>query len=91
MGNKGNSERKEGGGNPLVAVAIDRDKGSQSALKWAIDNILNRGQTVVLIHVKLKQNHSHSYSGISLSLPSFQHPYRAIASGLGLELFIEAN
>ncbi|RVX17520.1 U-box domain-containing protein 34 [Vitis vinifera] len=46
---RGNTEKKEGG-NPLVAVAIDKDKGSQSALKWAIDNILNRGQTVVLIH-----------------------------------------
>ncbi|XP_034682438.1 U-box domain-containing protein 52 isoform X1 [Vitis riparia] len=57
---RGNTEKKEGG-NPLVAVAIDKDKGSQSALKWAIDNILNRGQTVVLIHVKLKQSHSHSY------------------------------
>ncbi|RVW17313.1 U-box domain-containing protein 35 [Vitis vinifera] len=66
---RGNTEKKEGG-NPLVAVAIDKDKGSQSALKWAIDNILNRGQTVVLIHVKLKQSHSHSYPSISFS-PSF--------------------
>ncbi|XP_048134288.1 U-box domain-containing protein 52 [Rhodamnia argentea] len=42
------------GGNGLVAVAIDKDKGSQNALKWAIDNLLARGQTVVLVHVKLK-------------------------------------
>ncbi|KAG8390645.1 hypothetical protein BUALT_Bualt01G0105200 [Buddleja alternifolia] len=45
-----NSERK-GGRNGLVAVAIDKDKGSQSALKWAIDNLLTRGQTIILIHV----------------------------------------
>ncbi|GAU34848.1 hypothetical protein TSUD_259280 [Trifolium subterraneum] len=40
-----------GAGNGLVAVAIDKDKGSQYALKWAADNLLTRGQTVILIHV----------------------------------------
>ncbi|KAK1371599.1 U-box domain-containing protein 52-like [Heracleum sosnowskyi] len=39
----------------LVAVAIDKDKGSQFALRWAIDNLLSRGQTVILIHVLHKQ------------------------------------
>ncbi|KAI4329465.1 hypothetical protein L6164_021724 [Bauhinia variegata] len=43
--------RRGGGGNGLVAVCIDKDKGSQHALKWAVDSILSRGQTVVLIHV----------------------------------------
>ncbi|KAI5414296.1 U-box domain-containing protein 35 isoform X2 [Lathyrus oleraceus] len=46
-------------GNGLVAVAIDKDKGSQYALKWAADTLLNRGQTVILIHV------SHSTSSSS--------------------------
>ncbi|KAF7830173.1 U-box domain-containing protein 52 [Senna tora] len=41
-------------GRERVAVAIDRDKGSQNALKWAIDHLLVRGSTVVLIHVKVK-------------------------------------
>lgn len=50
---KGITDRKEDG-NGLVAVAIDKDKGSQYALKWAVDHILNRGQTVILVHVKLK-------------------------------------
>lgn len=39
----------------LVAVAIDRDKGSQIALKWAVDNLLMKGQTVVLVHVRVRQ------------------------------------
>ncbi|KAI4377584.1 hypothetical protein MLD38_015186 [Melastoma candidum] len=43
-----------GGGGGVVAVAIDRDKSSQYALKWAIDNLLLRGQTVYLVHVKLR-------------------------------------
>ncbi|GAB2286476.1 hypothetical protein Dimus_020875 [Dionaea muscipula] len=37
-----------------VAVAIDKDKGSQCAVKWAADNLIGRGQTVTLIHVKQK-------------------------------------
>ncbi|KAK7262045.1 hypothetical protein RIF29_28373 [Crotalaria pallida] len=43
--------RKGGGGNGLVAVAIDKDKGSPFALKFAADSLLTRGQTVILIHV----------------------------------------
>lgn len=39
-----------------VVVAIDKDKGSQYALKWAVDNILTRGQTITLLHVKLRQS-----------------------------------
>ncbi|KAJ3695380.1 hypothetical protein LUZ60_000757 [Juncus effusus] len=39
---------------PLVAVAIDKDKGSQNALKWAIDHLMQRGQTLVLVHVNTK-------------------------------------
>ena len=35
-----------------VAVAIDKDKGSQYALKWAIEQILSKGQSVTLLHVK---------------------------------------
>lgn len=53
-----NGERKAGGGggggergNGLVAVAVDKDKGSQYALKWAIENPIFKSQTVILIHV----------------------------------------
>lgn len=50
---KGNGKlgRKGGGRNGLVAVAIDRDKGSQHALKWASENLIAKGQTIILIHV----------------------------------------
>ncbi|XVF48101.1 hypothetical protein PTKIN_Ptkin03bG0164500 [Pterospermum kingtungense] len=46
-------ERREGT-NGLVAVAIDKDKNSQHALKWAIDHLLQKGHTIILIHVKVK-------------------------------------
>ncbi|GER42546.1 kinase [Striga asiatica] len=48
---KGSTLGKKGGRNGLIAVAVDKDKGSQHAIKWAIDNLLAKGQTVILIHV----------------------------------------
>ncbi|GMP47645.1 hypothetical protein CsSME_00015594 [Camellia sinensis var. sinensis] len=45
---RGNEEK-------LVAVAIDKDKRSQNALKWALDHVLAKGQTVRLIHVDQPQ------------------------------------
>ncbi|PKI50805.1 hypothetical protein CRG98_028800 [Punica granatum] len=42
------------GTNGLVAVAIDKDRGSQNALKWAVDHLLGKGQTLLLLHVKLR-------------------------------------
>lgn len=51
MKNQQNGEFKE----DSIAVAIDKDKGSQFALKWAVDNILSRGQTITLLHVKQRQ------------------------------------
>lgn len=38
-----------------VVIAIDRDKGSQAALKWAVDNLLTPGETLTLVHVRVKQ------------------------------------
>ncbi|KAL2346855.1 hypothetical protein Fmac_000855 [Flemingia macrophylla] len=48
-----NHLEKKDGVNGLVAVAIDKEKGSQNALKWAVDHLLVRSATVTLIHVKL--------------------------------------
>ncbi|KAK1372382.1 U-box domain-containing protein 52-like [Heracleum sosnowskyi] len=55
--------------NKLVAVAIDRDKGSQGAMKWAVNYILSKGQSVLLLHVKLRSSGS---SNSSPSLPTFR-------------------
>ncbi|KAL2489877.1 Protein kinase protein with adenine nucleotide alpha hydrolase-like domain [Forsythia ovata] len=51
----------------LIAVAIDRDKGSQFSLKWAVENLVSKGQTLILIHVKAKQ--SSPFFALSPSLP----------------------
>lgn len=47
---KRNGEKR----NESVAVAIDKDKGSQHALKWAVDHLISRGQSITLLHVKTK-------------------------------------
>ncbi|KAJ0985516.1 hypothetical protein J5N97_003872 [Dioscorea zingiberensis] len=43
-----------------TAVAVDRDKNSQYAVKWAIDHLLigNTNQTILLLHVRNKSNSS---------------------------------
>ncbi|CAL9160374.1 unnamed protein product, partial [Musa hybrid cultivar] len=47
-------EKPDGAASPLVAVAIDKDKNSQSAFKWALDNVVTKGQTLTLVHVNTK-------------------------------------
>jgi len=53
----------------LIAVAIDRDKGSQISLKWAVENLVAKGQTLILIHVKAKQSSPFLAPSASLPLP----------------------
>ncbi|KAM7259598.1 hypothetical protein ACFE04_015339 [Oxalis oulophora] len=60
MGRRGAEKREEN-----VAVAIDKDKGSQYALKWAVDNILERGQSLTLLHVKQNKTNNSSVSATS--------------------------
>ncbi|KAK9734114.1 hypothetical protein RND81_04G115800 [Saponaria officinalis] len=57
---------KKGGGNGVVAVAIDKDKSSQYALRWAIDNLVTQGRSLVLIHVIPDS----SFSGVSNAIIS---------------------
>ncbi|XP_057486082.1 U-box domain-containing protein 35-like isoform X1 [Actinidia eriantha] len=63
-GNGNNGEKRD----EAVAVAIDKDKSSQYALKWAVDHLLSRGQTVSLIHVKQKPSSIPTPMGNHVSL-----------------------
>ncbi|KAJ6863692.1 hypothetical protein NC652_040290 [Populus alba x Populus x berolinensis] len=50
-----NAERRRGR-ERATAVAIDKDKSSQSALIWAADNLVTRDLVLKLVHVKDRQN-----------------------------------
>lgn len=39
-----------------TVVAVDRDKNTQQAVKWAVDRLLARGSVLQLVHVKPQQN-----------------------------------
>ncbi|KAK9699560.1 hypothetical protein RND81_08G181400 [Saponaria officinalis] len=42
-------------GDEIVVVAVDKDKCSQYAIKWAAENILTKNKNVTLVHVKQRQ------------------------------------
>ncbi|KAK3427911.1 hypothetical protein EUGRSUZ_F04037 [Eucalyptus grandis] len=72
---KSHGENKTSARNGLVAIAVDKDKGSQCAIRWAGDNLLSRGQTVILIHVHNDSSRilksSHIPSNVSNGVPDF--------------------
>ncbi|XP_010417189.1 PREDICTED: U-box domain-containing protein 52-like [Camelina sativa] len=82
---------KEGGSNGVVAVAIDKDKSSQHALKWAVDHLLQRGQSVILVHVKLRPSpltNSPSLHASSAKLSQESSLVCRDPEGLSKELFL---
>lgn len=38
----------------VTAIAIDKDKNSQHALKWAVENIIVDSPNCILLHVQTK-------------------------------------
>ncbi|KAK4754942.1 hypothetical protein SAY87_008699 [Trapa incisa] len=48
------AKRNVPSGNDSIAVAIDKDKWSQYALRWAVDHLLDKGQALTILHVKTK-------------------------------------
>ncbi|XP_050217702.1 U-box domain-containing protein 51 [Mercurialis annua] len=52
MNNSNNINGAAGGGERCIAVAVDKDKSSQYALRWALDHVVTRDETLRLVHVK---------------------------------------
>ena len=46
-----------------TAVAIDRDKNSQYAVRYAVENLRLKEKMIVLVHVSTQDMHSQEYEG----------------------------
>ncbi|CAN4100078.1 unnamed protein product [Withania somnifera] len=76
----------------LVAVAIDRDKNSQHAVRWAVDNLpVKKNGQILLIHVHLHDQNSNSHSTVAnnsltmAEMSQFFLPYRGICARKGFQ------
>ncbi|CAA3023268.1 U-box domain-containing 52-like [Olea europaea subsp. europaea] len=72
-----------------TAVAIDRDKNSQFALKWTLDNLPLKDNQIILIHVSIPQNLRSAAEGAVpkvgssptlAEIPQFFLPYRGLCA-----------
>nr|CAB3445608.1 unnamed protein product [Digitaria exilis] len=64
------SSRERGAG--TAAVAVDGDRGSQYALKWAADHILSRRHCFFLVHVRRKHTSLHAHGGKQFAISHVQ-------------------
>uniref|UniRef100_A0A6N2L6P5 RING-type E3 ubiquitin transferase n=1 Tax=Salix viminalis TaxID=40686 RepID=A0A6N2L6P5_SALVM len=70
-----------------TSVAIDKDKNSQHAVRWAVDNLASNSSVLVLIHVKHK---NHQYQVVNGPDADEAHqlftPYRGYCARKGVRL-----
>ncbi|XP_010498116.1 PREDICTED: uncharacterized protein LOC109132224 isoform X1 [Camelina sativa] len=68
----------------VTAIAIDKDKNSQHALKWAVDNIIVDSSNCILLHVQTKlSNGIVIISSIPSSPPSSINLTIFLITGIG--------
>ncbi|CAO2045081.1 unnamed protein product [Urochloa humidicola] len=65
-----------------IIVAVDRDKNSQQAAKWAVDKLLSRGSTLQLVHVRAEAGKDEGDSEITQLFIS----YRGYCARKGMHL-----
>ena len=84
LSSKASNAGRKLGRNGLVAVAIDKDKSSQYALRWTVDNLLVKGQTVILIHVlpRSSSTAAGNPSSLSLSILTNVHTFLIVANSI---------
>ncbi|KAG0469893.1 hypothetical protein HPP92_016593 [Vanilla planifolia] len=70
----------------LVAVAVDGDKSSQHALKWAADHIVSKNKIFILLHVRRKVNTIPTPSGLHIPIADAgEDVYSAILEQIDLQ------
>uniref|UniRef100_A0A0E0IY94 RING-type E3 ubiquitin transferase n=1 Tax=Oryza nivara TaxID=4536 RepID=A0A0E0IY94_ORYNI len=66
-----------------TVVAVDRDKNTQQAVKWAVDRLLARGSVLQLVHVKPQQN---AEAGADAEMQQMFISYRGYCARKGMQL-----
>ncbi|XP_022962087.1 U-box domain-containing protein 35-like isoform X1 [Cucurbita moschata] len=73
-----------------TAVAIDKDKNSQHAVRWAIDHLVINNPLIILIHVRHKAYQNHQDAGDSengeTDAQQLFVPYRGYCARKGVQL-----
>ncbi|XP_022723760.1 U-box domain-containing protein 34-like [Durio zibethinus] len=77
----------------FTAIAIDKDRNSQLAVKWAVDNLLNTGSNCFLIHVRSQSLHPQDFEAApkdsrppsEAELQQFFLPYRGYCARKGIQ------
>ncbi|XWS18844.1 hypothetical protein CRYUN_Cryun32bG0079800 [Craigia yunnanensis] len=77
----------------FTAIALDKDRNSQLAVKWAVDNLLNTGSKCFLIHVRSQSLHPQDFEAApkegrppsEAELQQFFLPYRGYCARKGIQ------
>ncbi|KAG7586829.1 Protein kinase domain [Arabidopsis thaliana x Arabidopsis arenosa] len=69
---------------PITAIAIDKDKNSQHALKWAVENIIIDTPQCVLLHVQLGNTGGHFHQDNQDEAHQFFLPFRGFCARKGI-------
>ncbi|TVU33095.1 hypothetical protein EJB05_24880 [Eragrostis curvula] len=83
------SSEQEASKDSSIIVAVDRDKNSQQAAKWAVDRLLTRGSTLQLVHVRAQQNNQTAEAGKDEGDAEMQQlfiSYRGYCARKGMQL-----
>ncbi|KAF9616982.1 hypothetical protein IFM89_033052 [Coptis chinensis] len=77
--------------NEITAVAIDKDKHSQAAVKWTVDNLLSDTPHLMLIHVRIRNHSPNSNLSSETNREAFESeikqlflPYRGFCARKGV-------
>ncbi|KAI4379643.1 hypothetical protein MLD38_005915 [Melastoma candidum] len=67
-------------------VAVDKDKNSPHAVRWAIENLASQDQPILLVHVKIKQSSYCAAEGFDDELRDLFTLYRGYSARKSVEM-----
>ncbi|KAL6563312.1 hypothetical protein OROHE_005899 [Orobanche hederae] len=89
MANYEGGNSTEEGKSTSTAVAIDRDKNSQHAVRWAVESLFLKDKEIILVHVVSTQRNMHPHDGephapTHTELQQLFLPYRGFCARKGI-------